>query len=187
MGLYRPVRSTPCGARLANGTCWVVAAPGFAPGRPLGHILLRDAWLLFHQAAGGAVHPREVHSALPVMYARVGCSDLPVFRSWTLWVRVVPVLGTSPLNGQSPHRAMFAYPCRGKTTPWPSYRLHVQRPRQSRVTAGRNVGPTHSTPRHASAPRHPEVGASVMRLSPALTGRGFGAHCGCAGRVPPIE
>ena len=28
----------------------------------------------------------------------------------------VPVLGTSPLNGQSPHRAMFAYPCSGKTT-----------------------------------------------------------------------
>lgn len=28
----------------------------------------------------------------------------------------VPVLGTSPLDGQSPHRAMFAYPCSGKTT-----------------------------------------------------------------------
>src|SRR5699024_4676157 len=32
-------------------------------------------------------------------------------------------------------------------------------------------------PRHASAPRHPGVGASVMRLSPALTGRGVRGGC----------
>ena len=35
----------------ARGRGVGVAAPGFAPGRLLGHILLRDAWLLFHQAA----------------------------------------------------------------------------------------------------------------------------------------
>ena len=40
---------------------------------------------------------------------------LACLRGW--WSRsLVPVLGTSPLDGQSPHRAMFAYPCSGKTT-----------------------------------------------------------------------
>ena len=41
-------------------------------------------------------------------------------------------------------------------------------------------------PRHASAPRHPGVGASVMRLSPALTGRGFGVASGATKLVPAI-
>ena len=43
-GLYRPRALNPCGASRRTGTCvGLVAVPGFEPGCPLGHVLLRDA------------------------------------------------------------------------------------------------------------------------------------------------
>ena len=43
-GLYRPCALNPCGASRRTGTCGgLVAVPGFEPGCPLGHVLLRDA------------------------------------------------------------------------------------------------------------------------------------------------
>ena len=43
-GLYRPCALNPCGASRRTGTRGgLVAVPGFEPGCPLGHVLLRDA------------------------------------------------------------------------------------------------------------------------------------------------
>ena len=106
-GLYRPVRSTPCGARLANGACGVVHPAGLEPACP---------WATPFE---GVVYPGSTTDACSprLLVKGTDCAGviLACLRGWRSR-SLVPVLGTSPLDGQSPHRAMFAYPCSGKTT-----------------------------------------------------------------------
>ena len=67
---------------------------------------------------GGASTCSAKHRCSPCLLVKgTDCAGviLACLRGW--WSRsLVPVLGTSLLGSQSPHRAMFAYPCSGKTT-----------------------------------------------------------------------
>ena len=91
----------------ANGTCVLVHPAGLEPACP---------WATPFE---GVVYPGSTTDACsPCLLVKgTDCAGviLACLRGW--WSRsLVPVLGTSPLNGQSPHRAMFTYPCSGKTT-----------------------------------------------------------------------
>ena len=100
-----PVRS-PWGS-YANGTCGVVHPAGLEPACP---------WATPFE---GVVYPGSTTDACsPCLLVKgTDCAGVILARLRGWWSRsLVPVLGTSPLDGQSPHRAMFAYPCSGKTT-----------------------------------------------------------------------
>ena len=91
-----------------TGRVGCVLLAGLEPANPFGYAILNRA--RFPTFATGADSPRLLVKGTDCAGVILAC--LRGWRSRSL----VPVLGTSPLNGQSPHRAMFAYPCSGKTT-----------------------------------------------------------------------